>query len=249
MCFSFAINAVEIPKQLSSSDRSEVTRLLGLNTSHKLLTNPYPLGGYSGVEIGISLEVIDIQDLSRLGCDPGVGSCPGTSRSEEKELRYPRISIGKGLYNDVDVFFNFIPPSEGAALSDFGGSLRWGFYQAQYLPIVLSLLIHGNQINVEDTFANRTLGSEIIAGITVNDFAIYFGGGFLEATGQFMCGNSDDGVVLDSDPACKEGKAEHTEHASHSVVGITLQYFDLFAAAQIDRYRDPVFSAKLGVRF
>lgn len=244
--------ALEIPKRLTESDRSTVIRTLGMNSSTKILSNPYPLGGYSGLEIGVSVELIDIKALSRLGCEPGTSNCPNTIRSDEKELAYSRLTVGKGLYNDIDLFMSFALPTPGVEISDFGGHLRWNFYEARFLPIVLSVLGQVNQININNSFTSQNVGFSFLAGITVDDFAIYFGGGYINSESQFICGDQEDGVVESSDPACQasnSGFINQKESGSNSLVGINLQFDDYFVAAQIDRYRDPVFSAKIGVRF
>ncbi|MCB0369656.1 MAG: hypothetical protein KDD45_09480 [Bdellovibrionales bacterium] len=244
--------SVEIPKRLTESDRSVVIRTLGLNSSTKILSNPYPLGGYSGLELGVSLELIDTKELSRLGCEPGVGSCPNTSRSDEKEFAYPRFTIGKGLYNDLDIFLSFALPTPGVELSDFGGQIRWNFFETEFLPIVISGVLQGNQMNINNSFTTQNVSLALIAGVTVDDFSIYFGGGYIRSESQFTCGDQEDGVIDSFDPACQasnSGYINQVEHGSHSLVGINLMFNEIFLAAQIDRYRDPVFSAKLGLRF
>src|SRR5665213_698791 len=91
--------AFDIPSGLNQSDRREIIRTLGLNTATKMLDNPYPLGGFSGFEIGLSMELIDIKDIRRLCCAPGTAGCRNTGYSDEDQLRYSRITIGKGLFN------------------------------------------------------------------------------------------------------------------------------------------------------
>lgn len=242
--------AFEIPKRLDAEDRREVSRILGLNTSGKILSNPYPLGGYSGFELGLALEVINIDDLSRLGCQTGDAGCPTQTRSDAEELRYPRISIGKGLYENIDVFLNFIPPFENG-MSDFGGMLRWSFFHAKFLPINLSLLVHANRMNLKDSLVTENFGSEILAGINVNNFSLYFGGGFVRNESRFTGGDSGAGVIAPTDPALTSSSNSVSEslHSSHSLVGISLHFDNVFTAFQIDRYRDAVMSAKLGTRF
>lgn len=238
LSFSHVAWSLELPKGLDHESRVEVVRLVGLGTSSKLLTNPFPLGGYPGLEVGISLELVNTADLSRLGA--------GTQR-DEREFRYPRISFGKGLYNNLDVFFHFIPFSEDSQISEYGGMFRWSFYQAKFLPINLSLLLHGSVLNMNDSLSTQTLGSELVAGISVNSFSLYFGGGFLTSTAEFVAQGSD-GIVISSDPPNRRGVVDELVRETHSVVGITLHVSDYFLAAQIDRYREPVYSIKLGLR-
>lgn len=234
-------NAIEIPRGLTSADRTEVTKMLGSNTSSKLLTNPYPLGGYSGFEAGVSIEVINIEDLKRLGLK---------STNDEREFRYAKVSVGKGLYNDIDVFFHFVPPTAGIKVSEYGGLLRWSFFQAKFVPINISWNVHLNHININDSFSNQTAGTNLVSGINVQNFSIYFGIGYLESRGTFMGGTTDQGVVDPSDPDFDQGTftASSKVRQFHSQVGITVHFSDYFLAAQIDRYQDPVYSMKLGTR-
>lgn len=236
--FSLKAIALDLPTGLNHESRVEVIRLVGLGTSSKILSNPFPLGGYPGLEIGLSLELVNVADLSRLG--------DGTNK-DEREFRVPSISFGKGLYKSVDIFFHFVPFSEDSKMSEYGGLARWSFYQARFLPINLSVLLHGNIFNMRDSLITETIGSELIAGISVNSFSLYFGGGFLSSSAQFTA-HGPDGIVVSTDPPTSRGTVEELVREGHSVVGITLHLFDLFFAAQIDRYREPVYSLKLGLR-
>ena len=254
--FHSQVFAFDIPRGLSASDRKEVVRTVGLNSANKLLTNPYPLGGFDGFEIGYSMEFVNVRDIRRLGCTPGAPGCANQAYSDDTEWQYSRITVGKGLYSDVDVFLSFIPPTGPDRLSDYGGFLRWSFYQAQFLPINLSAILHYNQLNFSDAFLNRNVGAEIMAGINVDNFALYFGGGMVEARGTFtgatsggVCG--DDCRVDGTDPKLNLGDRTVSNYVSetHTVVGLSLHHENLFAAAQVDRYRDAVYSLKLGMRF
>jgi hypothetical protein len=240
--FSLNSFAFDIPKGLSAADRREVIRTVGMNSATKILSNPYPLGGYSGFEIGYSLEFINVRDVSRLG---------STSSSNDSEWRISRLTLAKGLYHDVDMSISFSPPSGGMRATDFGGALRWSFYQAEFLPINLSAVVNFNQMNFSDKFMNRNFGGDMIVGVNVDNFALYFGGGLVEAHGTFIGGTGDDATVPPGDPGLSG--QEHTVvdkiQETHTVVGISLHYENLFAAAQVDRYVDAVYSLKVGLRF
>lgn len=256
LSLSEAAYCIQIRHGLGEEDRREYIRTLGLNTAEKVLSNPYPLGGYSGFEIGYSLEFVDVRDLRRLGCTPSTpatASCP--SYADDTEWRFSRLTIGKGLYNDVDIFFSMMMPLGGVRASDYGGMLRWSFYQAQFLPINLSFLVHADQLNFGDAFMNRNIGGELLAGVNVDNFAVYFGGGLLEANGTFnscVSSASGDSCVVertDSQINSNTHTVSHTLHETHTVVGFSLHFQNLFAAAQVDRYADAVYSMKLGLRF
>jgi hypothetical protein len=254
--FGVAANAVVIPVDLSRSDREEVVRLLGLATSTKLLTNPFPLGGYSGFEIGLAVELIDISNLPKLGCDVGAPGCPNTGEGD-KELRYPRIHIGKGLYNNVDVFLNFVPQSTGSEMTSFGGAIRYSFYEAQFLPVNLSLVITGGHVNVNDQFEGVTLGADLVGGLYINQLAIYLGVGQLRSSGTFLAGDltanpiNKDVTVDENDPDVNgnTNTVKHRVNQVHTLAGASVHLDDVFLAAQIDRYPEPVYSFRLGLRF
>lgn len=253
---AFSASAFEIPKGLTASDRREVVRTLGLNSAPKALSNPYPLGGYSGFEVGYSLEFVNVRDIRRIGCEPGTPGCSNTTYSNETEWRYSRLTIGKGIYNDIDLFFSFMPPAGNVRASDYGGQIRWSFYQAAFLPVNLSLVGYFNSLNFNDTFMNRNLGAELMAGVNVNNFALYFGGGLVEARGTFVGTDSsgtcnEDCTVDPGDEALNDTSRTVSDKVSetHTFVGFSLHYQNLFAAAQVDRYRDAVYSMKVGLRF
>lgn len=250
------VHAFEIPKGLNESDRMQVVRTLGTNVSTKMLDNPYPLGGYSGFEVGMSAEIIDIRDLRRIGCAPGSPGCANAAYSDENEWRFTRFTIGKGLYQDIDMFFHFLLPMGGSNISDYGGALRWSIFQAKFLPINVSLVGHFDQLNYRNSFTNRNLGAELMVGVNVDNFALYFGGGSIHSSGTFI-GKDFSGVcnadctVDVNDPALDTATRTVTNRVvtTHTVIGLSLHYDNLFAAAQVDRYQDAVYSMKIGMRF
>jgi hypothetical protein len=209
------------------------------------------LGGYSGVEIGLAMDAINIEDLSHLGCSVGSAGCANTRTYSQNEYVTPRLSLGKGLFNDVDIFLEFLPPLTGTRTSDFGGTLRWSFFQAQYIPLNISVAVNANQITIQDQFNCLTYGSDVIAGLNINDFSLFIGGGYLFGIGKFTGGDSGDGVVSPSDPALNPNTNILTQRSQifHSVLGVTFHYGVLFLATEIDRYQDAVYSGKVGLRF
>jgi hypothetical protein len=231
--------AIEIPTTLSRTDLDEVVQILGLNTGTKFLSNPHPLGGYSGFEVGLSTEFVNTTDLSQLGA--------GTNK--QTSFQYNRISFGKGLYNNTDLFLQFIPFSSSNEISEYGGLFKWNFYQARYLPFSLSFLSHYSTINIQDSFINESLGYDILGGINLSAFALYIGGGEQKARSTFTKN------VLDiTDPNIASGLNSTNTFVTrttqiHSFVGIHINVSNVFLAAQIDRYEQPVYSAKLGLRF
>lgn len=223
------LGAIQLPKSLNASDRQEALRIIGFGTASKVLSDPYPLGGYSGFEVGFSLENVPAEDLGRLG---------GRLTSPQQDVSLPKFSVGKGLYNNVDFFIQFTPYTRQDELSQFGGILRWGFYQAAFLPLSLSVLTHVNTNNIGNQMTTNSIGADVIGGINVENVALFAGAGMLESTGTFV------GSITSSGSLERE-----TVNGVHTVIGANIRFSRIFLSIQIDRYTLPVFSGKLGVRF
>ena len=227
--------ALQLPKSLTQPDREEALRIVGFGTAAKILSDPYPLGGYAGLEVGFSLESVPAEDLGRLGA---------RLQSPQQDVSLPKFTIGKGLYNDVDVFIHFTPYTRQDELAQYGGMLRWGFYQAAFLPLSLSVLAHMNSNNIGNLLTTNTYGGDFIGGINVENVALFAGGGMVESTGTFS------GDIAAAEGAEIKGSIKReTVSGTHTVIGANIHFSNIFLAIQIDRYTLPVFSGKLGVRF
>jgi hypothetical protein len=227
-----ALAAIQIPKSLNQTDREETLRIVGFGTSSKILSDPYPLGGYVGFEAGIAVETLPTEDLARLGAKL---SAP------QQDVSYPKLSVGKGLYNNLDLFFHFIPYGQSSELSQWGGLVRWGFYQADFLPLSSSMILHMNYTNISNLVTTRTLGVDFVGGINVKNVSLYAGLGVLQTSGSFLGGASG---VTDTG-----GQETASVSGAHSVIGASVHVSDFFFAVEMNRYTQAILSAKLGLRF
>lgn len=229
---SLSSAALQLPGSLTSDDRKEALRIVGFGTATKSLTDPYPLGGYHGLEVGLSLETIPTQDLGRLG---------NRLVHPQSDVTIPKITIGKGLYSGLDFFLHFMPYNQRNEMSQYGGSLRWGFYEGSSLPISANLVAHINTGNFNNQVTTRTFGLNVTAGLNVNQLALYVGFGALQAIGGFVGGAA--GVT-------NTGRYEvESASAFHTLIGTSLRFQKFFAVVELDRYTQSVLSAKLGFRF
>lgn len=229
---SNASATIQIPRNLDKNDREEALRILGLSSSAKILSDPYPLGGYAGFEVGVSVENLPTQELGHLG---------STLSSPQQDVAYPKITLGKGLYNNIDLFLQFTPYNRQDELSHFGGLARWGFYQAKFLPATVSLLLHMNAGNISNLVTTRSYGIDLMTGINVDHVGLFAGIGPIQAQGTFMGGA--DGVTDTNEPANESVSGIHT------VIGANIKIERVSLTLQIDRYTLPVISGKLGLRF
>lgn len=224
--------ALTLPQNMNSTDRQEALRIIGLGIASKTLTDPYSLGGYNGLEFGFSLESIPTEDLARLG---------NRLPASQSEVTIPKFTIGKGVYSNLDFFIHFIPYNQRLELSQYGGVLRWGFFEASSVPLSASVLAHINTGNINNQITTRSYGADLMGGINVNEVALYAGFGVAQATGTFIGGTTG---VTNSQKVETEGV-----NSLHTVVGGSFRYRKFFVAVQLDRYTQSVLSGKIGLRF
>jgi hypothetical protein len=223
---------LELPKNLSQGDRVTALQILGFGTSSKLLTDPYPLGGYAGFEAGFSLENVPTDEIGRLG----TGLKP-----PQQDVTLPKLTVGKGLYNNIDIFAQFTPYSRADEVAQYGGIVRWNFYQASSLPLSVSALAHVNNANISNEMTTNVYGLDLVGGINVENLSLFAGMGLAEGSATFIGGSAS---VTDS-------KLQESEFVSgvHTFAGADIHFSNVFVALEIDRYLVPVFCGKLGVRF
>lgn len=226
-----ALSVTEIPKNLSRDDREAALGILGFGSAAKLLSSPYPLGGYHGVEMGVSSEYIPMADVASLGA----------KTSSRSDINYLNLTLGKGLFYNVDALLQFIPMPQDESISGFGGQLRWGFYEAKFMPAELSVVLHGSTANFHNVVAAETTGMDLIGSVNMKDVSLFFGAGQARSVGTFIGGA---GGVTDS------GKTETSGlYSPHTLFGISIKMSNVFIAMQVDRYVQSNYSGKLGLRF
>lgn len=223
--FSYAFT---IPK-LNRQDLVPAIQILGFGTADRFLSNPLPLGGYTGFEVGYTYEIIDVQDIAFLGV--------GTT-DQKDDLAFSRLTVAKGLFNNVDASFQFTPFTQSVRISEYGAGLKWNFYQATFVPFSLSALANYSSANIEDLYSNESIVLDLMGGVNVDSFALYFGGGKIDARSKFASAILN--YTADS--------ARESAKSSHSFLGVHFEVSTFFVAAEIDRYVDPVYSLKLGYR-
>lgn len=222
---------IDLPKNLTVSDQKRTLEILGLGTAAKVLGNPYPLGGYTGFEVGLSSEFIPIEDLANLG----------SKTTDSGEFNYYTLTIGKGLYYNIDTLLYFTPAIQTQKIQSFGGQIRWGFYEANFFPISFSTRVYAGGANFANLVNITTFGADLIATVAIDNVALYFGQGRLSAHGTFIGGN--DGITLSKDTEKQNSQENHT------LGGLSVSVAKFFVALEIDRYVDSVYSGKMGFRF
>jgi hypothetical protein len=165
---NLALATIHLPRGLDSSDRKEATKVLGFGTSAKILSDPYPLGGYSGYEVGTFVQSLAVDDLAELG---------QTLASAQSDVQYLGLTVGKGIYNNIDIYIQWVPYTSGTELNTYGGLVRWCFYQASFLPLTLSATLHGSMANFSNLVNTQSYGFDIVGGVNVKAVSLFVGFG------------------------------------------------------------------------
>ncbi|WP_413295223.1 hypothetical protein ACLSU7_09125 [Bdellovibrio sp. HCB185ZH] len=221
----------DLPRNLSTRDQVRTLEILGYGSAAKILGDPYPLGGYSGVEIGLATQFIPVSDLATMG-----------SGTEDKgELSYYTLSLGKGLYYNIDTFVYFSPSLQNEEMQNFGGQIRWGFYEAPFFPISFSALMYAGGANIQNLVNISTVGWDLIGTVNMENVALYFGWGRIRAQGTFIGGTG--GITASGNTESQNISEDHT------FFGVNVEISKAFIALEVDRYTDSVYSGKLGYRF
>ncbi len=227
---------------MSGAERKIALQVLGFGSSSKILANPHPLGGYEGIEFGVSSEFIPVTDLTSLG----------DKSAKKSELNYYTFSIAKGIYYNVDTALHFTPAFQGESISSFGAQLRWGFHEFRFMKGGLSLLLHANASSYTSLVDTRTTGADILATFVVDDIALYAGVGEGRTVGTFIGGEISGGLTESTTDDCdvtRCNSAYEDLKDSHTIFGVSIAFNDMFLAFQIDRYYLSTYSGRLGWRF
>ncbi|HEX7672800.1 MAG TPA: hypothetical protein VF412_01445 [Bdellovibrio sp.] len=229
ICAAQSWAAFSLPKNLDTSDQKRALEVLGFGSASKILADPYPLGGYTGIEIGITSEFIPMEDVANLG----------SKTNDKDEYSYTTLTIGKGLYYNIDTLMYFTPA--GQKMQNFGGQVRWGFYEATFFPISFSAIVYAGGANFANLVNVTTIGTDLVATVAIDNVALYFGAGRIRAQGTFIGGAN--GITASGDTE------KQVIDDNHSLFGVNVNISKFFVALEIDRYQDTVYSGKLGFRF
>jgi hypothetical protein len=226
--FSLKVHAaLSLPSGLTEGEQQLVLQILAFPTSFRPVDNPYPLGGYSGLEFGISFESIPTGDIGYFGAGAAV----------DRNIIYPRLTLGKGIFSSTDLFISIVPYNQSSGLGLYSGAIRWGFFQATFVPASFSLLVTATNSNFSNLFNSQTEGVDLVSGVDVKPFSFYVGAGTLYSQGQFS-------------PSLTSSSASNTivGKSFHTMLGVNFSLQPFFSALEVDTYSTTVTSLKIGMR-
>ncbi len=218
---------LNLPTGLSNGEQQLILQTFGFGTSFRPVDNPYPLGGYTGFEVGLTAQSIPTADIGYYG----------NRTTIDRNVIYPLISFGKGIFDNIDLLMSFIPYNESTGIGIYSGAFRWSFFQATFVPASFSLLLSGGNTNLNNVFISQTLGADVITGVNVDPFSFYFGVGTLYGQAQFSPNLTSDGTF-----------SNQTGRAFHTLLGVNVSIAEFFSAMEVDTYNTTVVSLKFGAR-
>jgi hypothetical protein len=216
---------------LTESNRKDVLEILGLGSSSKNISTLRPLGTKSGLEIALAFEFIDTERIKDFIED---------DRSRHTVF-YPKILIGKGIYERIDLFFHFIPYTATFGISEYGSLLRYNFLNQSIQPFLITGLIHANSANYNNQLVSRNLGTDVMLGYKLQNLSLFTTVGWASAYGKFVGGAQGVTDTLISE--------REEVHALHTALGLTLEQKTWSLTASFDHYVEPVYTVKLSALF
>lgn len=227
---SLALAKFDLPQQMNAKDRQRALEILGSATSSRLLSSAYPLGGWQGLEVGLSRHYIPASYLSSLG----------DRSATQNDFNYPMLTIGKGLYGNVDLHVGFVPMFQSDAISHASAQIRYQLWKSPSKIFRLSGLVHASTTNLLNQLIMQNYGFNIIGITTIDELSLFVGAGLSSTDGRFIGGNKG---ITDS----KDSEQE-TKRLPHQLIGLEYLINNYFVAAEIDRYDSPYYSLKVGYR-
>lgn len=229
-CFTTAHGKLRLPTQLTQADRRSTLEILGPATSSRMLTSPYPLGGWNGFEIGLSRHYVPISYLSDLG----------DRSASQGDFEYPLVTLGKGLFYDLDLFLSLVPISQSESINHFSTQLRYQIWRSQNNIFRISGLLHASTTTLNNQLNMQAYGGDFIATSTIDKVSLYFLIGSARSSGRFIGGTQG---ITNSQQTETE-----TMNFFHQGIGLEWPIGNFFWAAEVDRYKIPYYSLKFGYR-
>ena len=216
------------PTALDATDRQEMAQLLGFSSAMKLVSDPYPLGGYEGLQLGLVGESIPVGEFRNWGDGSGQSS----------NLSFASFQIAKGIYKNWDGFVNFALQLGGSTVSSYGAMLRWTFFESQRIPLSMAVNLHGSNNNFANLITGDSAGVLLDIGLYFEKFSSYLAVGRMTANYQFD-------ASLNRDPVAAFGSASDV----HLRIGGVYHLRPFFIGLEWNRHLIQHLSLQIGLRY
>ena len=217
---------IEFP-DFTSDEIDRITKTLSPAVTPNPLSSLIPLGGYSGLELGLSVSLVDISPI------------PSLEKSlNEKEFYFPRITLGKGLFHDVDIFLSITPNVTRYTLSDYAASIRWSFLELSHYDLNFSVIPYFSSLELNHELFLKNQGVGIYMNWHRDFFDIYFGIKQNQGKTTFQLKTSELDVK-------KQGISKKLLPS----LGLVLHKLPFFLSFHANKLEEIQYSLKIGLRF
>ncbi len=216
--FSFA------PKNFNEVDvDSWVNRVSGVS-SIKTVGDPVPLGGYEGVEVLIASEWLTI---------------PQKDTAKDRVEVLPTLRLGKGLYENFDVFIVTSLPLLKSDFSKWGFQARWMAWQAETAPLMAHLGCSYGSQEYYSLIITNSWSCEILGNLIVKKFRVFAGLGIVRSLTLFDAGSTQ----------FSSEEVQRSAAFNKYLGGITFTSDNRSFGFQIDVVEETSLGASIGYRF
>lgn len=212
------------PKNFNDVEvNSWVNRVSGLS-SLRTVGDPVPLGGYEGVEILLSSEWLTV---------------PQKGSTKDKVEVLPTLRLGKGLYENFDVFIVTSIPVLKSDFSKWGFQARWMAWQAESAPLMAHLGCSYGSQEYYSVIVTNAWSCEVLGNLIVKKFKVFAGVGIVRAQTLFDVGSTE----------LSTEEVQRSAGFNKFLGGITFSSDKKSLGVQIDVIEETSLSASLGYRF
>lgn len=222
---------LSFPQDLSQPERVLISHWFAPSSTPSLLSTSYPLGGYSGFEFGLSHHRLPTSLINSL---------TGVAPDSHDDLSYPLLTLGKGLYDNTDIFVSFSPLMGVNQISHYSGLIRHEFWRSNSNHFRISAQIYRGSSNIYNQLNLRSQGIDFLLTSTFQRVSLYWGIGQLSSVARFSGGAN----------GTTDSNEEETEslYRTRNIFGFEWPIKNYFIAAEINRMNLSYYAIKLGVR-
>ncbi|MCK6599484.1 MAG: hypothetical protein L6Q37_14050 [Bdellovibrionaceae bacterium] len=230
----FSVNlyaGLKLPTGLDQEKRKTFVKSVLSSSSYKYLSLGYTLGGYEGFELSASLESFPLSK----------GNILSSSELKEKDYVVQNVTIGKGMFENVDMFFTFSPFIFQKDISIFGMAMKYVFYIDSENPFNLSVLLHGNAVNFANLVGAQSTGLDIIGSYFLKYWTFYLAVGQQRTLASFVGGAQ--GLTQDL------SSANEDLYLNRFYSGFSYDFGMYQASFELQKIESESLAFKLGKRF
>ena len=165
----------------------------------------------------------------------------GTATERMDDQNFVRLQVGTGLYQSVDLALFLTPLNPSTPMSNYGGRLRWTFYQSSESPLFLAVFVDGGNTNLNDQVLMQTIAMGTQVGFKRKQLSLSFFLGSQHTFSRFRGGSEG---ITDS------GLPESFEFRSFPVaLGGIYDFRKWYLGFGMDRQSETLVSVKIGKVF